>query len=145
MADATEFRPMHLTICVADRDRAVNFYTKALSFVLRHELEQTADYSPMFDLHDIRYRDVFLTNGTMVLALHAFESPPVLPAAPHAYNRAGFTQFAFGVDDIETASRFIVEHGGTVIEASRKEVHGAVLMAFNDPDGTRLELVQRLQ
>jgi predicted enzyme related to lactoylglutathione lyase len=78
----------------------------------------------------------------MLLALHVFESPPVLPAERHAYNRAGFTQFAFGVDDIETAARHISKHGGTLLESSRVETHDAILIAFNDPDGTRLELVQ---
>lgn len=143
MEDAIQFRPLHLTICVADRDKAVDFYTKALGFVLRHEFEQQADYSPMFEARDVRYRDVFLTNGSMLLALHAFESPPVLPAHPHAYNRAGFTQFAFEVGDIDAASSRIAEHGGTVLESTRFETHNAILIAFLDPDGTRLELVQR--
>ncbi len=86
---------------------------------------------------------MFLVLDQMMIALFAFDSPPALPAAVRASNRIGISRLVFGVSDVDEAARRIVAHGGNVLEHTRTPGPQAILLAFADPDGTPLELVQR--
>lgn len=143
MSDDLAVTPLHVAICVSDYERAVRFYRDALGYTMRTEREGAADHDPALGLNGVKFREGFMVLGNTMLALMAFETSTTLPARDYAFNRLGFTQMAFGVPDIDEAAPRVIAHGGQVLEHTRITVPQATLLGFTDPDGTRLELVQR--
>jgi len=143
MTDEHAVTPMAIAITVSDCDRSIAFYTKALGFSVGFEREESIAYDPALQLHDAKFREVFLVLGQMTIALFCFESPQCIPASDHKFNQLGIKTISFGVPDIDAAAERVAANGGTVLENTRHSGPQAELLGVTDPDGTHLELVQR--
>lgn len=143
MTDEISVKPSHIIITVSDCKRAIAFYTKALGFTLRHEREEEVTFEPVLQLHDVKFREAFLTLGNLMIALFAFDRPRCIPASDHVANRLGIKQICFEVPDIDAAAKRVAAYGGNVLEHTRSLMPQAELLLVTDPDGTPLELVRR--
>ena len=142
MSEELNVKPMAIGLRVSDVDRSVEFYTKALGFKFGFERTASAENIPILELGDVSFREVFLILDHMMIALFAIDCPP-LTAPVHSFNRLGVAQLGFGVPDIDEAARRIELYGGTILAHTRTVDPQAILIAATDPDGIRLELIQR--
>jgi glyoxylase I family protein len=116
----------HLALTVADVERACEFYTEIVG------LQQVATIEPK----------VFLSNGTMLIALGPAPDRPV-SGDQFDENRIGLDHISFSVgsrDDLVRAERFLTEKG--VAHGEIKDLPGfqIYVLAFRDPDNVQLEL-----
>ena len=76
--------------------------------------------------------------------LEIFEYEPARERPRDCRNSPGLAHLAFEVDDVESAARAVLEHGGsTVGELTNKEIPGAGVITFQylaDPEGNVIEL-----
>ncbi len=106
----------HLTLSVADLDRAMGFYRDLLGFRLEASWDGGA----------------YLAAGDLCLCLMLARHDAVLPAS-------GYTHYAFAVDTASFPRMVAALHGSGVAEwqANRSERES---LYFLDPDGRQLEL-----
>lgn len=142
-------RLTHVGICVSDLDRSVRFYRDVLGFKERGALNLRGEpVDKLNQLEGVKVRTVFLEqeDGGR-LQLIAFRSPGwVGPQTARPMNQIGLTHLAFRVADLDAVCERIRAAGGDLLPATRIEQPGdaptRVIMAL-DPDGVRVELVQR--
>lgn len=143
MAQQNDVAPMHTIVTVSDYDRAIAFYTGALGFSVAHERSAEEGFEPVFQMHDVKFREGFMALGGMVLVVLFFERPQCIPASPPAANRLGLKLITFGVTDIDVVAERIVKYGGQVHEQTRLKTQFGTQLIVSDPDGTQLQLIQR--
>jgi lactoylglutathione lyase len=117
---------------VGDLDRAIAFYTEVLGM----RLLRRKDYP------DGRFTNVFVgygdeTSETVVELTHNWDTK--------SYELGtGFGHLAVEVDDAYKACDEIKKRGGKVVREAGPMKHGTTVIAFaEDPDGYKIELVQR--
>jgi catechol 2,3-dioxygenase-like lactoylglutathione lyase family enzyme len=94
----------------------------------------------LLEIPEVQLQAVYLERDGTCLELLAFPHPGTQDeAAPRPMNRLGLTHLSFEVDDLGAAAQRVQDAGGRIHEPSRIPVALFVL----DPDGTRIELVQR--
>lgn len=126
-------RFLHTMIRVGDLDRSVNFYTT------------------MFGMKELRRRDV--PEGKYTLAFVGYGGNATGEAEIElTYNYGtetydlgnAFGHLAVGVPDVAGACARIKAAGGKVTREAGPVKHGTTIIAFvEDPDGYKIELVQR--
>jgi catechol 2,3-dioxygenase-like lactoylglutathione lyase family enzyme len=140
-------RLSHVGICVSDWKRSLRFYCEQLGFRYVSELELAGEPSEtLLGLSDLRFRAVYLERDGVVIELLAYESPGTLgDAEPRPMNRLGLTHLSLAVDDLDALLADLARTGVRVLEETRIEVPRARTRAIfvTDPDGTRIELVER--
>jgi glyoxylase I family protein len=120
----------HIAVIASDYQRSKSFYIDRLGFELRSEVHRAERDSWMGDL---------ALNGTYVLELFSFPSPPPRPTGPEAL---GLRHLAFAVEDVHAAVAELAA-AGVRCEEVRTDPHtGADMVFFFDPDGLPLELYQ---
>jgi hypothetical protein len=89
----------------------------------------------------------YLTKDGFRLELMGWETPAVQGKASEARNQRGLTHLSFEVDDIAATEQRLLGLGGTAIPEARIRIDrkpAAISLVFLcDPDGTRIELLQR--
>ena len=132
----------HLGLCVADLDRALAFYTKAIGFAEVARLSfSDATTRTLLALPEAELEAVYLRRDGFTLELLHFPSPGTEPQdAPRPMNRTGLTHLSFQVTDLELSLSAVRAAGGRVLDESHIDVNGGAIMVL-DPDGTRIELV----
>ena len=144
-APAVDFgRLTHVGLCVSDLERSLHFYRDLLGFEEDSSRPPLAMKGPpaavLLELAELELRAVYLRRDGLCLELLAYPAPGVVgDGAARAMNRLGLTHLSFEVDAIEPLLARVRAAGGRVLEASR--IPAAVFVT--DPDGTRIELVQR--
>ena len=125
-------RILHTMIRVGDLERSLRFYTEVLGMsVLRRQ-----------DYPDGRFTLAFVGYGpeseTAVIELtHNWDTVAYEPGN-------GFGHIAIAVDDAAAACDEIRRRGGKVVREAGPMKHGMTVIAFvEDPDGYRIELIQR--
>lgn len=139
----------HVGICVSDLDRSLPFYRDVLGFQVAGALDLEGEHvDALNELEGVKLRTVFLeqTDGQRIELL-AFREPGWTgPQAARPMNQVGLTHLAFRVDDLEAACERIEAAGGALLPGSRMELPdqgpARAIMAL-DPDGLRIELLQR--
>jgi lactoylglutathione lyase len=125
-------RVLHTMIRVGDLDRSLAFYTGVLGMKLLRRQE---------------YPD-----GRFTLAFVGFAPEAVEAAIELTHNwdtpsyelGNGFGHVAIEVPDAAAACDEIRRRGGKVVREAGPMKHGATVIAFvEDPDGYRIELIQR--
>jgi predicted enzyme related to lactoylglutathione lyase len=105
----------------SDMDRAVSFYRDVVGLTLaRQDGSQWAEFAT----EPVRF------------ALHGTEGHAVRP---------GGAAVMFRVDDLDVARRTMEQKGVTFDEHSGEVEGFARFATFRDPDGNRVELIERLQ
>ncbi|MCT0223703.1 lactoylglutathione lyase [Synechococcus sp. CS-1328] len=125
-------RLLHTMLRVGDLERSLTFYTEVLGM----RLLRRKDYpSGRFTLAFVGYGE---ERDTTVLELtHNWDTD--------AYTvGSGYGHIAIGVDDIQATCAAIGAQGGRVVREPGPMKHGSTVIAFlEDPDGYKVELIQR--
>ncbi len=126
-------RYLHTMIRVKDLDKSVGFYTKLLQ------------------MKEIRRREV--PGGRYTLAFVGYGENPEQAELELTYNwdqekpydvGNGFGHLAVGVPDVAEACAHVRAGGGKVTREAGPVQHGTTVIAFvEDPDGYKIELIQR--
>jgi catechol 2,3-dioxygenase-like lactoylglutathione lyase family enzyme len=135
---------------VSDVDRAVEFFSKVLSFEKVSVIEvHGADYENLQGVFGLRVRIARMRLGSETLELTQYLAPEGRPIpAGWRSNDHSFQHVAIVVADMDKAYRHLraykVRHASTgpqTIPASNKAAAGIRAFYFKDPDGHHLELI----
>jgi lactoylglutathione lyase len=125
-------RILHTMIRVGDLERSIRFYTEVLGM----KLLRRKDYP------DGRFTLAFVGFGpeseqAALELTHNWDTP--------SYDLGdGFGHVALEVPDAAAACAEIKRRGGTVVREAGPMKHGTTVIAFvQDPDGYRIELIER--
>jgi len=131
--DADKFRLLHTMIRVRDLDASLNFYTNLLGM----KLLRKRDYpTGKFTLAFVGYGDE--SNNTVIELTHNWGQ-----AEPYDLGSA-FGHLAVGVPDVYKTCERLAASGVKIPRPAGPMAHGGSVIAFiEDPDGYRIELVQR--
>jgi catechol 2,3-dioxygenase-like lactoylglutathione lyase family enzyme len=139
-------RLTHLGLCVADLERSLRFYIDGMGFEeIGRMFTDEPDSGKILEVDGAAVELVYLTRDGFRIELIDFRSPGVETTEPRRpVNRVGLTHLAFRVDDLDAWCERIRGAGGTVLDhtASRFATGNRGIMVV-DPDGTRVELIER--
>ncbi len=127
-------RILHTMIRVGDLDRSLRFYTEVLGM----QLLRRKDYPDgKFTLAFVGYGPE--SEGAVIELTHNWDTD--------SYDLgSGFGHIALEVDDAYAACDEIRARGGRVVREAGPMKHGATVIAFvEDPDGYKIELIQKKQ
>ena len=125
-------RMLHTMIRVGDLDRSISFYTEVLGM----KLLRRKDYpSGKFTLAFVGYGDE--ADHTVLELTHNWDT--------NSYDLGtGYGHIALAVEDAAAACDAIREKGGNVVREAGPMKHGGSVIAFvEDPDGYKIELIER--
>jgi len=125
-------RLLHTMLRVGDLDRSLAFYTD----VLQMRLLRRQDYpGGRFTLAFVGYQDE--REGAVLELTHNWDTD--------AYDLGtGYGHIAIEVEDATTACDRIRARGGKIVREAGPMRHGTTVIAFvEDPDGYKIELIQR--
>ncbi len=132
MRDNAHMRLLHTMLRVGDLQRSIDFYTKVLGMQLLRTSENPAH----------KYTLAFL----------GFEANPAQAEIELTYNwgvdhydmGTAYGHIAVGVTDAYAACEKIQANGGNVTRPAGPVAGGTTVIAFvTDPDGYKIELIQR--
>jgi len=135
---------------VADMDRALNFYTKVLTFEKISDVEVAGDeYEHLYGVFGLRIRVVRLQLGDESIELTDYLAPEGRPIpVDMRSNDKWFQHIAIVVSDMDKAYQrlreFKVQHASTGpqrIPDWNKGAAGIRAFYFRDPDGHHLEVI----
>jgi lactoylglutathione lyase len=131
--DPGKARFLHTMIRVKDLDKSLNFYTELLGM----KLLRKRDYpTGKFTLAFVGYGEE--TDSTVVELTHNWEQ-----AEPYQLGSA-FGHLAIGVPDVYKTCEKLAASGVKIPRPAGPMAHGGSVIAFiEDPDGYRIELVER--
>ncbi len=125
-------RILHTMIRVGNLDRSLAFYTETLGM----RLLRRNDYPEgRFTLVFVGYGEE--TDSAVIELTHNWDTT--------SYDLGnGFGHIALAVDDAYAACALIKSRGGKVTREAGPMKHGTTVIAFvEDPDGYKIELIQR--
>jgi lactoylglutathione lyase len=125
-------RILHTMLRVGDLDRSIAFYTNILGMkVLRREEYPDGQFTLAF----VGYGDE--QNNTVLELTYNWGTA--------SYNLGnGFGHIAIEVDDAWQACEDVKKAGGKVVREAGPMKHGATVIAFiEDPDGYKIEFIQK--
>ncbi len=133
VAGTEKFRFLHTMIRVRDLDASLNFYTNLLGM----KLLRKRDYpTGKFTLAFVGYGDE--TDNTVIELTHNWDQ-----AEPYALGSA-FGHLAIGVPDVYKTCERLAAMGVKIPRPAGPMAHGGSVIAFiEDPDGYRIELIER--
>ncbi len=131
--DTSRFRLLHAMIRVRDLERSVDFYSRHLGMkVLRRKDFPGGRFTNTF----MGYEDE--DSGTVLELTHNWDQEE-----PYTHG-SGFGHLAVAVPDIRAACARMEAEGVSVPRPPGPMKHGTTVIAFvEDPDGYRIELIER--
>lgn len=125
-------RILHTMLRVGHLERSIKFYTEILGMRL---LRQKDYPEGRFTLAFVGYGDE--ADHTVLELTHNWETD--------SYDLGnGFGHIAIAVEDAAAACTEIKKRGGKVVREAGPMQHGTTVIAFvEDPDGYRIELIER--
>ena len=144
----TSIRMSHVAIAVTDLPTSLRFYTEGLGFEAGPCFEAGDEVAAVSEVEPpVRMRSQYLTKGGFRLELMGWETPAVHGEASRYRNQRGLTHLSFEVDDIVAVEDRLLALGGHRLPDVRvkveREPDDISLVFLTDPDGTRIELLQR--
>ncbi len=133
MSETNGQRLLHTMIRVLDLDKSIDFYTRLMGM----NLLRRKDYaSGRFTLAFVGYGDE--ANNAVIELTHNWDQ-----AEPYALG-TGFGHLAVGVADIYGVCERLKAEGVTIPRPPGPMKHGGSVIAFvEDPDGYKIELIER--
>ncbi len=131
--DTSRYRLLHTMIRVLDLDKSIDFYTRLLGM----KLLRNQDYpSGEFTLVFVGYGDE--TDATVIELTHNWGQKE-----PYALGE-GFGHLAIGVPDIYATCERLEAEGVKIPRPPGPMKHGGSVIAFvEDPDGYKIELIEK--
>jgi catechol 2,3-dioxygenase-like lactoylglutathione lyase family enzyme len=135
---------------VSDMDRAVGFYSQALSFEKISDIEVFgSEYEALQGLFGIRMRVVHMQLGEETLILTEYLTPEGEPIpADSRSNDLWFQHIAIVVSDMDRAYQHLRQHNIQHVSTAPQQLPESIEAAagieafyFRDPDGHNLELI----
>lgn len=132
-------RILHTMLRVGDLDRSIAFYTEVLGMQLVARSEFPAG---RFTLAFVGYEDGAVASPSaartpLIELTHNWDTPTYELGS-------AFGHIAIEVDDAYAMCDAIKARGGTVVREAGPMQHGSTVIAFaQDPDGYRIELIQK--
>jgi lactoylglutathione lyase len=125
-------RILHTMLRVGDLEKSLDFYTNVLGMRL---LRRKAYPEGKFTLAFVGYQDE--ADGAVIELTHNWDTP--------SYDLGnGYGHIALEVEDAYKACDDIKARGGKVTREAGPMKHGQTVIAFvEDPDGYKIELIQR--
>lgn len=125
-------RLLHTMLRVGDLDRSLAFYTDVMGMRL---LRRTDYPDGKFTLAFVGYQDE--SQGAVIELTHNWDTD--------SYDLGdGYGHIALEVEDAYASCDRIREKGGKVVREAGPMKHGTTVIAFvEDPDGYKIELIQR--
>jgi lactoylglutathione lyase len=147
MAD-TSIRISHVAIAVTDLQASLRFYCEGLGFEPGPCFESGDEVAAVSEVDPpVRMISQYLTKDGFRLELMAWETPAVHGEAAKFRNQRGLTHLSFEVDDVVAVEDRLLALGGHRLPDARVTVERdpapISLVFLTDPDGTRIELLQR--
>lgn len=128
-----DFKYLHTMIRVKDLDKSMDFYTRLLGM---QELRRKDFPTGKFTLAFVGYGDE--ANNTVVELTHNWDQ-----AEPYDLGD-GFGHLALGVKDIYATCEALAKEGVSIPRPAGPMKHGGSVIAFiEDPDGYKIELVEK--
>jgi catechol 2,3-dioxygenase-like lactoylglutathione lyase family enzyme len=138
----------HVGLCVSDLERSQRFYCEGLGFEPGARFEVGAEFGPTLEVAgDVAVTSQFVVRDGCSIELLHYTSPGVHGRPAATRNQLGFTHLCVRVDDVDAVAARLVEHGGTVLDATRYslalgEGRSNDFVFVADPDGVRVELMK---
>lgn len=125
-------RLLHTMLRVGDLEKSIAFYTEVFSMQLLRRKEYP---DGRFTLAFVGFGDE--ENNSVIELTHNWDVD--------SYDLGdGFGHIAFAVDDAYQACSDIKSRGGLVVREAGPMKHGSTIIAFvEDPDGYKIELIQK--
>jgi catechol 2,3-dioxygenase-like lactoylglutathione lyase family enzyme len=144
----TSIRVSHVAVAVTDLPASLRFYTEGLGFEAGPCFESGDEVAAVSEVEPpVRMRSQYLTKDGFRLELMGWETPAVHGEASRSRNQRGLTHLSFEVEDIVAVEERLLELGGQRLPDARVKVErepaDISLVFLTDPDGTRIELLQR--
>ncbi len=137
----------HVGMTVSDLQTSIRFYTEGLGFEVGISFDSGDDVAMITEVGPpMQMTGQNLEKDGFRLHLMGWETPGVVGTPSTVRNQLGLTHLALVVDDLEATISRLVELGGSEVKGARTEMQKAVtiyLAVVTDPDGNRLELLQR--
>jgi catechol 2,3-dioxygenase-like lactoylglutathione lyase family enzyme len=137
----------HVGVCVSDLERSLAFYGDVLGFteVARRLNITDAGSANLLDFPEMDVELVYLERDGIRIELIWYRVPDAVEEERRRpMHRTGLTHLAFRVGDLDDLCRRIEAGGGRVLPATTAtfEQGNRGVMTL-DPDGTRIELIER--
>ena len=133
MSDTPKGKFLHTMIRVGDLERSIAFYTKMFGM---RELRRNDVPAGQYTLAFLGYGGNAAGEGEIELTYNYGTEKYELGTA--------FGHLAIGVPDVYAACERIKAEGGKVVREAGPLKHGTTIIAFvEDPDGYKIELIQR--
>ena len=140
----------HVGLCIADLDRSLHFYCDGLGFEHGDQFEMGNEFKPVLEVEgDIQLTSKFIYRDGMTIELSYYAQPGHHGQPLSSRNHLGLTHLTFHVSELENLITILLEHGGSIVEGTRMSMpypdgSSIELVFIADPDGNRLELMERL-
>ncbi|MFT8242725.1 lactoylglutathione lyase [Roseomonas sp. BN140053] len=131
---STQGRFLHTMIRVGNLDRSIRFYTELLGM---RELRRSDVPAGQYTLVFLGYGEGNKENGGEIELTYNY--------GVETYEMGNaFGHLAVGVPDVAAACDLVRQGGGKVVREAGPVKHGTTVIAFvEDPDGYKIELIQR--
>lgn len=137
----------HIGLCVADLDASLVFYTTGLGFREIHRLEVAGPHAErLLGISNLDLEVVYLERDSTCIELLHYRAPGHCGEnEPRPINARGLTHLSLVSDDLDEDSERLQALGGRLLDSTRihNPAYGSSAVFLLDPDGTRIELVQR--
>ncbi len=131
-----------LGLCVADLDKSVAFYTKALGFKDLGMSQSVGKALATQAETDSPLNVAFVQRGGLAIELLHFAEHK--KQVHHPMDQPGLTNLTIALDSLEPAVTLVKEYGGMIVEKTRARFglpgNGADIVFCEDPDGVRIGL-----
>ena len=148
VANGAGIRVSHVALAVSDLAVSTRFYAEGLGFERGQTWQSGDEVAGVSEVSPpVRLTSRYLLKDGFRLELMGWEVPAVHGMAAQTRNQRGLTHLSFEVDDIAATEARLLELGGKPLPEARVHFdreHAAFTIVFlADPDGTRIELLQR--
>ncbi|MCH2224816.1 MAG: VOC family protein [Crocinitomicaceae bacterium] len=120
----------HIAIICSDYEKSKKFYTEILGFTINNEVYRESRKSFKLDLS---------LNGTYLLELFSFPTPPSRPSHPEA---TGLRHIAFGVNNLEEWIDYLKINNIETEPIRIDEFTDKKFTFLKDPDNLPIELYE---
>jgi catechol 2,3-dioxygenase-like lactoylglutathione lyase family enzyme len=139
-------RVSHVALAVSDLEASTRFYVEGLGFETGPFFQSGDEVAEVSEVSTpVRMTSLFLLKDGFRLELMGWEVPKVHGTASQTRNQRGLTHLSFEVDDAAAIEARLLQLGGSALPKARVHIagKGITLVFLTDPDGTRIELLQR--